>query len=148
MHTSLSDVRVRTGFSPLSTPSRLTECHLRVRTIADVDEWFCQAWRDLEKDSLSGNPFCSPEYVLPAVRHLSEVARPYFLTVESRGEMLWLGVFESVAGSRRLPVPHLRAWQTPHTYLDAPLIRRGHAQDACEVFWDFLSKGKFFKIFV
>lgn len=142
MHTSLFDAGIRTGFSPLRSPSRTAECQLQVRTIADVDERFCQAWRDLEKDSLSGNPFCSPEYVLPAIHHLSEIAQPYFLTVESQREMLWLGVFESVSGSRRLPVPHLRAWQTPHTYLDAPLIRRGHAQRACEVFWDFLSRGR------
>jgi len=118
-----------------------SEWRIGLRLLTDVDERFHRAWLDLEQQASSRNPFQSASYVLAAARHLPEVAAPLILTVECQGELQSLCVFENVAATRRLPVRHLRAWQTPHTYFDTPLLRTGSAERSMEVFWDFLLRG-------
>lgn len=114
---------------------------IRLRTLADVDERFHHAWLDLEQHASSRNPFQSAHYVLAAARNLTEVSPPVILSIESRGELLGLCVFENIAASRRLPIRHLRAWQSPHTYFDAPLLRTGSEARALETLWNYLLRG-------
>jgi len=118
-----------------------THWRVRCRSLADIDDRFRQQWEELEQDAGILNPFQSSHYVLAAARNLNEVAPPLILTVESPHDLQAVMVFETVCGTRRLPVRHLRAWQTPHTYLDAPVLRTGSAERAMEVFWNFLLKG-------
>ncbi|WP_437227859.1 GNAT family N-acetyltransferase [Planctomicrobium sp. SH661] len=110
---------------------------VNLRTLADVDERFRRAWRELEADSSTQNPFSSADYVMAAARYLPEVAPLLILTVEERGELLGLGIFENSNGDRRLPVKHLRAWQTPHTYFDVPLLRSGREVRTMERIWSY-----------
>ena len=103
---------------------------------------FIRRWRDLASRSLTPNPFIEPEFVLPALQHLPGLSKPVLATVEDhRGRLLGLGLFEEVPASRRLPVPHLRAWQTPHTYLDGLLVDRSVAPEVLRQFWTELIEG-------
>jgi len=38
-----------------------------------------------------------------------------------------------------MPLPHLRSWQTPHTYGDGLLLRRGHEAAVLRAFWAALA---------
>lgn len=103
---------------------------------------FVRRWKDLARRSLTPNPFIEPEFVLPALEHLPGLSEPVFATIEDcHGRLVGIGVFEEASPSRRLPVPHLRAWQTPHTYLDGLLIDRGLAPEVLEHFWHGLADG-------
>jgi len=103
---------------------------------------FLRQWKELARRSLTPNPFLESEFVLPALDHLSGLSEPLFLTVDDpQGRLVGLGIFEEVAGSRRLPIPHLRSWQTPHTYLDGLLLDCRVADEAAAAFWQYLGEG-------
>ncbi|SFJ62785.1 GNAT family N-acetyltransferase [Planctomicrobium piriforme] len=114
---------------------------VQVRSLSEMDSRLIDAWQDLEASASIRNPFVSPAYVIPAARHLPGVAEPVIITIEQQGQMLGLGVFENRARSRRLPVRHLRSWQTPHTYFDGLLLRDGDSGRALQEFWAFLARG-------
>jgi len=124
-----------------STVNGYRRPQVRLRSLEDLGESFLEEWRELEKHSTHRNPFQSPGYVLAAARHLPGVQQPLVCTVEQQGVLQGLFVLEAVSWSRRLPLRHLRAWQTPHTYLDAPLLRADRAEAALDLFWNFLTHG-------
>lgn len=98
------------------------------------------AWLDLEQRALDGNPFLTPDFLIPAWRQLRPDAEPLVIAVTQGKRWLACGVFESVLASRRLPLPHLRQWCCEHTFLDGLLIDAQHSEAALHSFWNFLSK--------
>src|SRR6218665_3708885 len=108
--------------TPLSVRTSVEKLVVRPWSRDILTPAFLRQWKDLARRSVTPNPFLEPEFVLAALDHLKDLADPVFLTIDDpQGRLLGLGVFEEVAGSRRLPIPHLRSWQTPHTYLDSLL---------------------------
>jgi len=110
-----------------------------VRTWDDVDATLLSRWRKLETRSLTSAPFQSAHFVAAAVENL-KVANPLLITIERGEQLVGLGLFESIRACRRMPIPHLRSWQTPHTFTDTMLIDRDDAQPTANAFWEWLSR--------
>lgn len=108
----------------------------------DISAELVARWEQLEAESLTGNPFASPAYVLPAMKHLKSARRPLLLTIEHQEALIGLCVVEAVTASRRLPLPHLRSWRTDHGFLDCPLLHRSAGADAAHALWQFLKERK------
>jgi len=113
---------------------------VRLEPLTALEHWMLSAWEELDDDLVSGNPFLSPGFVIPAARRLSGPCPPLVLTIEQSGDLIGLGVFEDCPRSRRLPLRHLRSWRTPHSYQDGLLLRPGCEQTALQEFWTFLSQ--------
>lgn len=105
----------------------------------DVDASFIDRWRCLFQTCGMGTPFLSPDFVVPAVRRLSGLVPPMIFVCEQGDMLLGLGLFCSLGSSVRMPLRHLRAWQTPHTYCDGLLIRRDQGETVLKSFWEDLT---------
>lgn len=91
------------------------------------------AWEALELRALEGNPFLSPSFLLPSRRYLSPQERVLLLFVLRRDrpeELLGVAAFTPCAPTRRLPVPHLRAWRGEHSFLGNALLDRRAPREA------------------
>ena len=79
------------------------------------------AWADLESRALDPNAYLSPHFVMPAQRYLASHADPLVIWIEQEGaaghEVLGVGIFDAVRGTRQFPLPHLRAFCSPHSKL-------------------------------
>ncbi|MCA9081786.1 MAG: hypothetical protein KDA58_14585 [Planctomycetaceae bacterium] len=100
------------------------------------------AWLDLERHALDGNPFCSLHHVRAAALHLRSATPPQVLLIWSGSQLLGLSVLEATLSTKYLPLPHLRLWSTEHTFLDGLLLRRNQAYTASDALWDFLMRGR------
>lgn len=122
---------------------------LRVRrlSLADLTPHDLQAWTALEARAAEPNAYLSPHFVLPALRHLDPQLKPVLLAVEREGhtgtELIALGVFASVAGSRLCPLPQLVGYLSRHSYLGGLLVDREHLEVAVGAFFDHLRAGLF-----
>ena len=87
-------------------------------------------WEALEARALEPNAFLSPHFVLPAVR-LRE-AEPLLLLTERDGDLLGVAAFEPATPSLRIPLPHLRAFGSEHSYLAGALVDRDHATEVLQ----------------
>ena len=109
----------------------------------DLDEPFIRQWEVLEERALEGNAFLSPNFILPSLKHLTPDTEPVFIAVEAAGarqrELVGLGIFEHRDRSRLLPLPHLRAYRSIHTFCDGLLVDRSCAPEAVSAFFDFFS---------
>lgn len=98
-------------------------------TTADV-----QAWSALEARALEPNLYLSPHFVLPALQHLDPHLRPRLVIAEQpqgpERRLLGVALVHPAAPHRRLPLPHLSAYQSRHSYLGQWLLDRDHAADA------------------
>lgn len=116
---------------------------VRALPLDDIDDDFVRDWETLESRVLEGNMFRSPHFVLPALRFLRPEAQPIFLAVELstavEHRLLGLGIFEHTAGSRLLPLPHLKSFLTIHSFLDGILVDRDYAAPVVETLFDYLS---------
>ena len=106
----------------------------------ELEEQDLAAWRDLLRMTACENPFLAPEFVLPACRNL-ETASPILLSVQQEDRWCGVGLFEAVGPQYRLPVPHLRTWRTPYTFLQGMLLRRGQEAETLAAFWDYMQSG-------
>lgn len=120
----------------------------RVRCVrfAELDAKTVAAWESLEQRALESNAYLSPRFVIPAMRHLSSSRaqkETMFAFVEktSRGlvDLAGVGVFVPSLGTRRLPLPHLQAYRSPHSYVSGILVDRHEAEGAVRAFFRFFS---------
>lgn len=122
---------------------------VRVRRfgVADLTARDLQAWTALEARAAEPNAYLSPHFVLPALRHLDPEVKPVLLAVEREGvggnELIALGVFTSMAGSRLCPMPQLVGYLSRHSYLGGLLVDREHLDVAVGAFFDHLHAGLF-----
>ena len=117
----------------------------RVEPLSQLDPKTLSEWAELEKRALEPNPFLSPDFVIPAAKHLTPHINPQVLLIrESRGStqrLSGIGVFVQNKWSRRLPAPHLAAYATPHdTFMSGLLIEEERAQACIEKFFEFVSQ--------
>lgn len=100
-----------------------------------------EEWQDLEHRSLLRNPFLSSAFLFPQWQFVEKVPRAQLLTIVGRdGRWLLAGVFERVRGTRRLPLPHLRAAETNHTFMTGCLIDSNHGEAVCDALWSYLQQ--------
>ncbi len=129
----------RTQFKlPVVDP--LFESGVRVQILheSDIDPRSLAAWEDLERHAVSSTPFLCRSFVKSAIDAKLGQQEPIYIVIEQENRWIGLGVFESVAATRTVPVAHLRSWRTNHTFLDGMLIRAGKDQLALNAFWNFM----------
>jgi CelD/BcsL family acetyltransferase involved in cellulose biosynthesis len=112
-------------------------------SLSDLDEDLTSAWRHLECRAAECNAYLSPDFVLPALRHLRRDPQPLLLLIWRRDgigqRLIGLGVFVPRKGRRRFPLPHLEAYRCPHTFLTGILMDRDDQQAALEALCVYLS---------
>lgn len=94
-------------------------------------------WRQLCARAKAENPFLSPDYVLTAAKYCC-TRNPMGVSIHHQGQLIGFGIFEQRSASRRMPVPHLRCWRSPHGYLHGMLIDPDHSQRALSAFWEYM----------
>ncbi len=106
--------------------------------MADLSAAQLAAWEHLEDHAADGNMFLSPSFVLPALRHLTPKRRPFALLATRGRALVGVGVFEERLSTRRIPLPHLIAYATPHTLCNGLLIHQDCAPTAMNALWAYL----------
>lgn len=96
------------------------------------------AWQDLERRSLSRNPFLSSSFLLPQWRHETPESALLLTVQDQAGRWLLAGAFERVRGTRELPLPHLLAVRTLHTFQTGLLVDATDCEEVVETLWTFL----------
>ncbi len=117
---------------------------VRLARFGDLDKELVASWEDLEERALETNAYLSPRFVLPAVRHLSphqEMRETMFVFIEktngNKTSLVGAGVFVRSGGTSGFPLPHLRAYLSPHSYLSGLLVDREEAEKAIRAFFSF-----------
>jgi len=119
---------------------------VRARTVsaADISARDVQAWSALEADALEPNAYMSPHFVLPALRHLDPTLRASIVLISRTGvgaeQLAAVAVVCRAAATRLLPVPHLSAYSSRHTYLGTPLLLRQDAASSANGLLDELAR--------
>ena len=107
----------------------------------DIDDKMIAAWRALERRALAANAYLSPNFVLPALKHLGSGTAPLLVFVERHfegvSELAGMGVFEHCPANRQFPLPHLSAYASRHSYLSGLLVDRACAEAVVSAFFDF-----------
>ncbi len=118
----------------------IIESGIRVQILheSDMNAESLAAWDDLERHAVSSTPYLCRAFVEAAIAAQLGQQSPIYIVIEQDNRWIGLGVFESVAATRAVPVPHLRSWRTNHTFLDGMLVRAGEEQPALNAFWDFM----------
>lgn len=111
------------------------------KTWTELTPDFFDRWKGLCGDSLTGTPFLAPEFVSAALRHGIVEEPPLVFACEQGESLIGLGLFSSIGSSFKLPMPHLRAWQTPHTYSDGLLLRCSQELVVLDAFFENLTRG-------
>lgn len=101
---------------------------------------FEASWRDLERRSLLRNPFLSPSFLLPQW-DLEAPNSVQLLTIQDQmGRWLFAGLFKRVRGTRNLPLPHLVALRTEHSFKTGVLVDASECEEVIAALWQFLRK--------
>lgn len=120
--------------APATAPSAAAGLSTRVLNPRALEAVDLAAWQALENRALEPNGYLSPHFVLPALQHLDPQLEPALFvaehTVEGERRLLGLALLHRGAPGRALPLPHLRAYQSRHSYLGHWLLDRQHAADA------------------
>ena len=113
-----------------------------LRPFEEMDEETFRKWKDLERRATAGNPYQSPDFLRPAVKHLRPEVSPYALlireTTSGTEGVMGAAAFEYSMCTKRFPLPHLSAYRTEHSFLGGMLIDRNHAEKTVEALFRFL----------
>jgi hypothetical protein len=117
---------------------------VRVRYFEELDEGVIERWGALGERALEPNAYLSPNFIVPALRHLcseSQKRNTVFVFVERLGsyhrDFAGVGVFIKARGQLRFPLPHLKAFRSDHSYLTGFLFDRDEGEAALRVLFDF-----------
>jgi len=113
----------------------------------DIDENFIKQWAGLESRAKNANAFLSPNFIIPAVKHLTPGMKPLFLVVNKKVgnvyTMIGMGVFVFSLGTIKFPLPHLKAYRTPHSYLGGLLIDDSYMKIFLDAIFDYLNSTRY-----
>ena len=120
---------------------------VRVRHFEELDDGTINRWRSLGERALEPNAYLSPQFIVPALRHLcseSQKKNTVFVFVERPGsshrDFAGVGVFIKARGQLRFPLPHLKAFRSDHSYLTGFLFDRDEGEAALRVLFDFFRR--------
>lgn len=133
---------ILTSFEAVTSADlKLDSFTLKVLEFAQIDEPLVCRWSQLEQRAVESNAYLSPHFVLSALLHFAPRRKPLFVFVDHHqgGEdhLVGVGVFERVMASPKMPVPHLRAYRSPHSYLTGLLIDRDCIDPVIELFFSY-----------
>lgn len=115
---------------------------LRWCRVEDIDDATQVAWSWLGRRAPEPNPFATPEFVLPAARWLTPEQPPWIALIERNNhdtrELLGVGCFTLQRPDLFVPVPHLRSYQTLHTFRSGLLCAAGESHVVAEALLRFL----------
>lgn len=97
-------------------------------------------WRDLERRSLLRNPFLSASFLLPQWDLESPLGVEFLTVQDQSGCWLFAGLFQRIRGTRELPLPHLRALCTQHTFKSGVLVDANRCEEVIAAVWQFLRR--------
>jgi hypothetical protein len=113
----------------------------------ELTEQQIAAWDALELRSLDQNIYLSPYFALPALRHLESSKDVLAVLIEEqcadRHALIGFGLFETTSGTRRFPLPHLRALLTRHSFESSLLLDSSHAETAMNAFVDWCQRNDY-----
>jgi hypothetical protein len=125
------------------------DLRVRICRFSDLDEGIPSAWGELEDRALEPNVYLSPGFVIPSLRHLrnpEDLKKIIFVFIEKtrsgRRSLVGAGVFEKILGTRRFPLPHLKAYSTPYSFLTGLLVDRNEAEAVIRAFFRFFGGWK------
>lgn len=133
-------VRVPVQGIVASDPARV-----HVFDLDEVSPALLDRWRELSRNALEPNAFLSPDYVLPAARYLTPEQRLLVIAVEAGRRAATpaaLGVFRESGASRRLPLRHLVAYRSRHSFHGGILLHRELAESAAGTLFRFLASSR------
>ncbi len=117
---------------------------VRLVPFKDLDPKTLASWECLEERALENNAYLSPRFVTPALRRLGspkDLGRTVFVFVEKTAaespELVGAGVFVRSQGTKKFPLPHLRAYGCLHSYLSGLLLDKEVAEAAARSFFKF-----------
>jgi hypothetical protein len=103
-----------------------------------------QQWSDLEERSVEGNAYLSPYFILPSIKYLTPNAEVIFVFITNvtgnTSILTGVGVFEYVRWTHRLPLPHFKAYRSPHSYLTGLLVDEEFLESTLSAFFTLFSK--------
>jgi hypothetical protein len=95
-------------------------------SVAELSEDLINRWRALEGRAFEDNVYMSPDFVIPALKHLTPEADIVIIAIDEfhgeRPRLIALGVFESRKGDYYFPFPFLRGYQCRHSFLSGVLL--------------------------
>jgi len=105
-----------------------------------TDQHF-KRWFELEERSIEQNAYLSPYFILPALKYFPPRGKPIFVFIEggtnNGTELMGVGVFERSPRTSQLPIPHLKAYSCPHTYLTGLLVDKHYFKETIDAFFSF-----------
>ena len=116
----------------------LTTKVLGYHQLSDQD---IKRWCELEERSIEENAYLSPHFILPTLKYFPPRGKAMIVFIETgagnTADLLGVGVFECSPRTIQLPVPHLKAYRCPHTYLAGLLIDKQHFGETTDAFFSF-----------
>ncbi len=107
----------------------------------ELDSRILQKWQDLEERAIESNAYLSPSFIVPALKYLTPSLRPLIICIESilggDHRLAGVGVFEYKTGTRSFPLPHVRAYLSPHSYLSGLLIDKDIVEPTLTSFFNY-----------
>ena len=123
-----------------------SEFRISVRSPQDISANVISAWLDLEARALEANAFLSPLFVLPAIKYLDPDKDIFVVLVEKVGagasDLLGVGVFRERIASRQLPLPHVVAYKSIHSYLSGLLVDKDYTDEVLTLLFEFILSKK------
>lgn len=127
-----------------TSASKASQYNVKVNRLQDLSEMDLSRWVNLETSALEPNAFLSPHFILPAVRYLEKTSSIFLLTVHknSGGTSNLVGIFPFKVSkfSRYLPLPHLSAFHSRHSYKSGILVDQDHAETVLELIYNYICK--------
>jgi hypothetical protein len=110
----------------------------------DLTERDVSAWKSLESRAIEANAFLSPNFVIPAIRHLESRSKNYILTINKNSagssDLVGLFAFKVSNFSKLFPLPHLSAFHSRHSFLTSILADQDYAPDVVKIVFQHLFK--------
>lgn len=103
---------------------------------------FQREWKQLEQESLSGNAFLSPEFVLSMADVRPAHNQPIILACRNQRQnrLIGLGVFDQVKATRALPLPHWISIHCPHSFRSGLLVAENSRTEFYQLLTNFLTQ--------
>lgn len=116
--------------------------HVRRVPVAELTQLDIVQWQDLLSRSVEPNPFLSPDFVLPLLKHVQSEFSATLLIVECSGTERWLlaSVLEVNSPTLRWPLTYARGLSSPYCLLDGLLVDDTHGAASIEAMFRSQSK--------
>ncbi|TWT63280.1 GNAT family N-acetyltransferase [Rubinisphaera italica] len=105
---------------------------------------FQREWKQLEQESLSGNAFLSPEFVLSMADVRPAHNQPIILACRNQRQnrLIGLGVFDQVKATKALPLPHWISIHCPHSFRSGLLVAENSRTEFYQLLTNFLTQNQ------